>query len=133
MVKSIAIYIEGGGDTISTKSELREGFSEFLKSARELARQKRMKWRLIPCGGRSQTYDAFVDAVANEPAVFNVLLVDSEEPVTSSASPWTHLLNRPADRWHKPPNTGDAQCQMMVVCMEAWFLGACPSNRPENT
>lgn len=122
MVNSIAIYIEGGGDTNSTKSMLREGFSEFLKSVRELARRKGIRWQLIICGGRSKAYDAFVDAVAKEPAVFNVLLVDSEEPASSSGSPWTHLLNRQTDRWHKPPNTGDAQCQMMVVCMEAWFL-----------
>ena len=101
---------------------LREGFSEFLKSVRESARQKGMRWQLIVCGGRSQTYDAFVDAVAKEPAVFNVLLVDSEEPVAISVSPWTHLTNRQADRWNKPAGVDDARCQMMVVCMEAWFL-----------
>ncbi len=122
MVNSIAIYIEGGGDTNSTKSLLREGFSEFLKSVRELARSKGIRWQLIICGGRSQTYASFVDAIEKEPETYNILLVDSEEPVTSSASPWTHLLNRQADRWHRQPNTGDAQCQMIVVCMESWFL-----------
>ncbi|MGC9261275.1 MAG: DUF4276 family protein [Phycisphaerae bacterium] len=122
MVKSIAIYIEGGGDIAGTKSYLREGFSAFLDSVRELARKKAIRWQLVICGGRSQTYAAFVDAVKQEPEVFNVLLVDSEDPVAISVSPWAHLQNREGDRWTQPRGVDDSQCQMMVACMEAWFL-----------
>lgn len=122
MVKSIALYIEGGGDTAGTKSAMREGFSEFLKPAREMARSRSIRWRLVICGGRSQAYSAFVDAIKQEPEVFNVLLVDSEEPVEISVSPWTHLQNREADRWSRPEGVKDPRCQMMVACMEAWFI-----------
>ncbi len=122
MVKSIAIYIEGGGDTANTKSFLREGYSAFLDSVRELARKKAIRWQLVICGGRSQTYAAFVDAVKQEPEVFNVLLVDSEYPVAISVSPWAHLNNPKQDGWDKPKDVDDLRCQMMVACMEAWFL-----------
>ena len=122
MVKSIAIYIEGGGDTANTKSFLREGYSAFLDSVRELARKKAIRWQLVICGGRSQAYAAFVDAVKQEPEVFNVLLVDSEDPVAISVSPWAHLENRKEDRWTQPKGVDDSQCHMMVACMEAWFL-----------
>ena len=122
MVKSIAIYIEGGGDTASTRSLLREGYSEFLEPVRELARKKAIRWQLVICGGRSQAYAAFVDAIEKEPEVFNVLLVDSEDPVAISVSPWVHLENRKQDGWKKPDGVDDSQCQLMVACMEAWFL-----------
>lgn len=121
MVETIAIYIEGGGNTASTKSLLREGFSEFLREIRDIARKKRMGWRLIPCGGRSQTYAAFQDAIVKEPDVLNMLLVDSEEPVEMGVSPWTHLKKRREDGWN-PGGVADENCHLMVACMEAWFL-----------
>jgi Domain of unknown function (DUF4276) len=122
VVKSIAIYIEGGGNTPQTLEPFRKGMSAFLKPIVDAVRSKRIKWRVIPCGGRKQAYDAFVDALENEAAVFNVLLVDSEDPVAIAMSPWTHLKNRVGDKWNKPTGTDDARCQMMVACMEAWFL-----------
>ncbi len=122
MVKSLAIYVEGGGDTAQTLDPFRRGMTTFLKPVVEVVRQKRMKWRVIPCGGRKQAYDAFCDALLKEPDVFNVLLVDSEDPVVSTVSPWEHLRNRVGDQWCKPADKNDASCQMMVVCMEAWFL-----------
>ena len=77
---------------------------------------------LIPCGGHEQAFDAFVDALTYEPGVFNVLLVDSEDPVAITVSPWEHLKNRVGDKWEKPVGADDTRCQMMVACMEAWFL-----------
>lgn len=122
MVRSIAIYVEGGGDTAQTLDPFRRGMSLFLKPVVELVRQKRIKWRIIPCGGRRQAYDAFCDALLKEPDVFNLLLVDSEDPVEITVSPWEHLMNREGDRWNKPAGSNDRLCQMMVACMEAWFL-----------
>jgi hypothetical protein len=119
---SIAIYIEGGGDTAQTLTPFRRGMSAFLKPMVEAVRKKRIKWRVIPCGGRKAAYDAFVDAVANEPEVYNVLLIDSEDPVPITQKPWAHLQNRPGDSWKRPDTTDDSRCQMMVACMEAWFL-----------
>ena len=77
---------------------------------------------MIPCGGRKQAYDAFVDALEKEPEVFNVLLVDSEDPIAITVPPWKHLAERPGDGWSEPAGTDEARCQMMVACMEAWFL-----------
>lgn len=77
---------------------------------------------MIPCGGRKQAYDAFVDALEKEPEVFNVLLVDSEDPIAITVPPWKHLAERLGDGWSEPAGTDDARCQMMVACMEAWLL-----------
>ncbi len=106
MIRSIAIYIEGGGDTAQTLKPFRTGMSAFLKPVVDIVRQKRIRWRVIPCGGRKEAYDAFVDAVENEPDVFNVLLVDSEDQVAADASLWTHLQNRQGDRWMRPRGSG---------------------------
>ena len=122
MTKSIAIYIEGGGNTAQTLTPFRTGMSAFLKSVVDVVRQKRIQWRVIPCGGRKQAYDAFVDALEKEPEVYNVLLVDSEDPVTITVPPWTHLRDRPGNGWAQPAGFDDKRCQMMVACMEAWFL-----------
>lgn len=122
MTKSIAIYIEGGGDTAETLVPFRTGMSAFLKPAVDVVRSKRIRWRVIPCGGRRQAYDAFVDALDKEPEVFNMLLVDSEDPVAITVAPWTHLRDRPGDGWTQPAGADDARCQLMVTCMEAWFL-----------
>jgi len=122
VTKSIAIYIEGGGDTAQTLTPFRRGMSAFLKPVVDVVRQKRIQWRVIPCGGRKQAYDAFVDALGKEPEVFNILLVDSEVPVEITVPPWDHLKQREGDRWDKPAGADDARCQMMVACMEAWFL-----------
>lgn len=122
MVKDIAIYVEGGGDTTQTLDPIRRGMSAFLQSVVDAVRQRRIRWRIIPCGGRGLAYKAFVDALENEPEVFNVLLVDSEDPVAITVSPWDHLKGREGDKWEQPAGTDDERCQMMVACMEAWFL-----------
>jgi len=122
VTKSIALYIEGGGDNSQTLVPFRTGMSAFLKPAVEAARAKRILWRVIPCGGRQQAYDAFVDALEQEPEVLNVLLVDSEVPVAITVPPWQHLKNRKGDTWRKPAQADDTRCQLMVACMEAWFL-----------
>lgn len=122
MTKSIALYIEGGGDTAQTLVPFRTGMSAFLKPVVDEVRKQRIKWRVIPCGGRQAAYDAFVDALINEPNVVNVLLVDSEDPVAITVGPWAHLGRRSGDGWEKPAAVDDARCQMMVACMEAWFL-----------
>jgi hypothetical protein len=123
VVKSIAIYVEGGGDTAQTLNPFRQGMSDFLKPVVNAVRKDRIQWRVIPCGSRKQAYDAFVDALNKEPDVFNVLLVDSEDLVAANTvSPWDHLKNREGDKWDKPEGADDARCQLMVVCMEAWFL-----------
>lgn len=122
MTRSIAIYIEGGGDTAQTLTPFRTGMSAFLKPVVDEVQKRRIKWRVIPCGGRKAAYDAFVEALANEPDVHNILLVDSEDPIAITVAPWTHLRNRSGDGWAQPAGADDTRCHMMVACMEAWFL-----------
>lgn len=79
--------------------------------------------RVAPCGGRRETYDDFrsaLRAARDDESV--LLLVDSEEPVAEGSDPWTHLGNRADDRWSKPREAGEDSAQLMVQCMEAWFL-----------
>lgn len=122
MVKSIAIYVEGGGDTAQTLEPFRRGMSVFLKPIVDQVRAQRIRWRIVPCGGRKQAYDAFCDALLTESEVLNILLVDSEEPISLMDTPWEHLRDRVGDCWATPPGSHNSQCQMMVACMEAWFL-----------
>jgi len=122
VTKSIAIYIEGGGDTTQTLASFRTGMSAFLKPIVDVVRAKRIRWRVIACGRRKEAYYKFVDALAKEPDVFNVLLVDSEDPVAIALSPWDHVRSREDDKWNRPPGADDTHCHMMVACMEAWFL-----------
>lgn len=122
MVNRIAIYVEGGGPSSATRRPFRDGMCTFLGLVLCEVRRRRIGWQVIPCGGRRQAYDAFVDALRNEPSVFNVLLVDSEAPIAITVSTWGHLKDRSGDGWAQPAGADDARCQMMVACMEAWFL-----------
>ena len=114
--------MEGGGDTARTIDPFRRGMSAFLKSVKAEVRARHIRWRVIPCGGRREAYDAFIDALDKEPEVFNVLLVDSEDPIAITVAPWKHVKQRKGDKWDQPKGADDARLQMMAACMEAWFL-----------
>ena len=120
MVTEIAIHLEGGGHTSETLAPFRQGMSAFLKPVVEEARKRKIRWRIIPCGGRKEAYDSFCDALRNEPDAFHILLVDAEEPVTKNQ--WEHLKARQGDQWERPAKATDEQCHLMVVTMETWFL-----------
>ena len=122
MVTSIAVYVEGGGPTSATKDPFRRGFSTFLAPLVQQMKKRSIRWRLVVCGGRQEAYDKFRDALRTEPGVLNLLLVDSEEPVAITVGPWNHLKVRVGDFWKKPSGAKDMHCQMMVACMEGWFL-----------
>ncbi|GAB4285502.1 MAG: hypothetical protein Fur0025_17180 [Oscillatoriaceae cyanobacterium] len=107
MVREIRIYIEGVGDGDETETPLtsptrfnskiisgkettaglRQGFRTFLNSLYELGNSKGIDIRLIVCGSRDDAYEDFKLALESHPDAFNILLVDSEEPV----APGTHL------------------------------------------
>jgi hypothetical protein len=44
-MSGIAVYLEGGGNSTDDKATLRQGMSEFLRSLREAARQRRLHWK----------------------------------------------------------------------------------------
>ncbi|MGO8903696.1 MAG: DUF4276 family protein [Isosphaeraceae bacterium] len=111
MVSEIRIYIEGD-------PALRPGFGQFLDRVRSLAREKRIRWDIVLCGGRDSSFDAFQTAIDTHPNAFNILLVDSEGPVAKT--PWLHLYDR--DGWNRPAGISDERCQLMAQAMEAWFV-----------
>ena len=77
--------------------------------------------RVIACGPRERAYDQFCTAIGQaEDDSFIVLLVDSEAAVAAGDSPWEHLKKR--DKWTQPSVAADDSAQLMVQCMEAWFV-----------
>ena len=76
---------------------------------------------VIPCGPRGKAYHKFRTAIGEAKADdFIVLLVDSEAAVAASDSPWKHL--KKSDNWTQPSAAADDSAQLMVQCMEAWFV-----------
>ena len=81
MVSEIRIYVEGGGDSRNTRSSFREGMSKFLADIKRKANNRRVKFRIIVCGGRASTFNDFRKALKTHKTSLNILLVDSESPV----------------------------------------------------
>ena len=112
---TVKVYVEGGGDDLALHTKCRKGFRILLENAGFKGRMP----RIVACGTRGDAYDSFCTALRNAgPAQFPVLLVDSEGPVFSA--PWAHLKTR--DQWEQPADATDDHAQLMVQCMEAWFL-----------
>jgi hypothetical protein len=117
-VKEIRIYVEGGGDRDS-KAAIRAAFSQFLDGYRLRARSRKLRWDVIACGSRESAYEKFCDAEDRHPDAFNLLLVDSEEPVQGTARQHLSRVNG----W-KLNTVSDEQVHLMVEAMESWFLTA---------
>ncbi len=120
-MKSIAIYVEGGGDSTNGKAALRQGFDKLFSVQKDAARNRRLRWKTVLCGGRNATYDAFLHAAKQNSAEdVLVLLVDAEGPVEddSPGGRVAHVATR--DRWkfaEPKPNV-----YLMTQCMEAWIV-----------
>ena len=114
---SIKLYVEGGGDSNSSKSlspACREGFRTFI----EKAGLGGMMPKIVACGGREKAYDKFKIAHLNKDET-SLLLVDAEESVQETG-PWQHLKVR--EDWDPPIGATEDQCHLMVEVMESWFL-----------
>lgn len=119
---SIAIYIEGGGDSRDGKAQLRLGFEALLEPQKNAARIRRLRWKLVLCGGRNATFDAFCHATNNAATSEIVaLLVDAEDPVAGSTPTGraTHLATR--DGWNLDGVAAE-RVHLMTQCMEAWIV-----------
>jgi len=113
----VKLYVEGAGPTDLQRSQCRQAFQAFFKSAGLAGRLP----GTVACGGRQAAYDDFVTAVAaNKSCVLPLLLVDSEGPVAPGQTAWQHLRVR--DNWTKPAGASDDQAFLMVQVMETWFL-----------
>jgi hypothetical protein len=129
-MKGIAIYVEGGGDTAQQRAELRTGLDELLKAPKQRAREKKLKWNLVPSGGRQRTFEAFINAVCQAgDDMLCVLLVDSEGPLATedTGQPGVnaqvrrrHLIDR--DGWSNLNTIASEQIHLMVQCMETWIV-----------
>jgi hypothetical protein len=112
---SVKIYVEGGGDNEDTITRCRQGFAAYCAKAAP----GKPRPRIVPCGGRNQTFDKFKIAVQSSKVDdLCVLLVDSEGPV-GTKTPVDYLSGR--DKWVFPP-IQNHKIFLMVQAMEAWFL-----------
>ena len=97
---------------------MRIGMGKFLSPLKRMARDRRIKWSVVACGSREDTFDLFRSACRNHhPNAFNLLLVDAEAAV--KGDPPTHL--QACDGW----DLGDVEpdrCHLMVQVMEAWLI-----------
>jgi hypothetical protein len=114
MVREIRVYVEGGGDSVESRAEMRKGFTIFFNKF-HAALERRI--HVIACGTRSNAYRDFMAAWEDHPGAFHVLLVDSEIKVTADA--WRHLASH--DQWSLEERHHE-HCHLMVQIMEAWFL-----------
>lgn len=114
---TVRIHIEGGGQTGPLREACRRAFTEFFRKAGLAGRMP----KVVACGSRQRALDSFLGAIgASKQGFFEVLLVDSEEEVVQGATAWNHLKQR--DSWDRPEGVEDESAQLMVQCMEAWFL-----------
>jgi hypothetical protein len=127
-MSGIAIYVEGGGDNVQQKAQLRKGFDMLLKPQKDAARSRSLRWKLVPCGGRNAANDAFINALKTDPSTINVLLVDSEKelPIETlnddigNAKRRVNLLVE-RDGWDMTAAEPE-RIHLMVQCMEAWIV-----------
>jgi hypothetical protein len=117
VTREIRLYVEGGGPGAQTKARFRQGLGSFFSDLRESAREKRIKWNIIACGGRDKTFENFTFALVDHADAFNILLVDSETPVNNP--PWLHLNDN--DGWSLT-RALEEQCHLMTQVMETWFI-----------
>ena len=116
---SVTIYIEGGGNSKSLKTEMSIGFTKLLENCGLRGRMP----RLVRGGGRKQTYDKFKTAFENAlHGDLILLLVDSEDPVSDVNRTWEHLRRRQDDQWKKPDGAKDEDVLLMATCMETWIV-----------
>ena len=118
-MSGITIYLEGGGTGRGTKAALRQGMDAFLSPIKQLVRTKSWRWRIVPCGGRDQTFRRFRNAVTGTPPDgLVVLLVDAEAGIDND-TPREHLQTR--DPWNLAFATNE-MVHLMVQVMETWII-----------
>jgi hypothetical protein len=117
-VKEFRIYVEGGGDA-NSKARLRIAFGRFLAPLQDAARERRIGWRVIACGSRSDTFTNFRIDLPKHPDALMLLLVDAEGPLTGT--PVEHI-SRTDGAARDLAGTSDAHIHLMVEAMEAWIV-----------
>ena len=116
-MSGIAIYMEGGGKGNATRAALRQGMDTFLRSLKDAARVKALRWKLVCCGPRDEAFKRFRNALNGNDAAIIVLLVDAEGPVKQSVR--DHLRSR--DKWNLSFTSEDT-VHLMVQTMDTWIV-----------
>lgn len=75
--------------------------------------------RLEACGPRGKAYKRFMH-VMSEGKEKAFMLIDSEEPLSSSNDAWEHLFRH--DGWEKPAGAEEDRVLFMATCMETWIV-----------
>ncbi len=116
MVKVI-VFVEGGGNR-KLDDACRRGFRQFFIRAG----LNPSCFSIVACGNATKACERFVMRLnCPLPNEVSLLLVDSEEPV-AAADAWSHLSSRKENKLRRPVGASDDSAQLMVQCMEAWFL-----------
>jgi hypothetical protein len=114
---SSTIYLEGGGDSRDLQIRCQKGFRKLLEQCGYAGRMP----KLVACGGRNATFDAFKTAFANaRKGDFVALWIDSEDPMADIEDPWEHLKGR--DHWETPKDATNEQVLLMTTCMETLIV-----------
>ncbi|WP_320172974.1 DUF4276 family protein [Maridesulfovibrio sp.] len=122
-MSTIMVFVEGGAlRNKQLNIDCRRAFKVFFKKY-GIADNK---IKVIACGSRQFAYRDFCIEIsqAKEPKHI-ILLVDSEKHVEKKHryKPWDHFKEREGDKhWQKPTQADDNSAQLMVQCMEAWFM-----------
>lgn len=114
----VVVYVEGGGHQRKTLDDCRRGFGQLFEKIVPIGHRP----KVVACGDRGSTFSDFRRALRQTTEAFLILLVDSEDPVAEGNSRWSHLRMRVGDEWERPLDATDEQAQLMVQCMESWFL-----------
>ena len=111
---NVKIYVEGGSQG-SAKSACRMAFRLFLEKVVPAG-----SFAVVALGDRAAAFRGFCLALQENRRDFLILLVDSEESVSTGA--WEHLAAREEDQWQRPHTATNDQAHLMVQVMESWFL-----------
>lgn len=113
---STKIYVEGGGNQQRTIRACRIAFGKYFEKIVPTG----SKPRIVVSGSRAKAFEDFTRGL-NDPDYARVLLlIDAEVEVTSGETAWKHLQRH--DNWARPSGADEDSAQMMVQCLESWFL-----------
>ena len=117
-VSEIKIFMEGGGR--GNRRELRLGMVAFLRQFARAARKKSLRFSVVPCGARTETYERFRKDVSSAGSdEICILLVDAEESVGVGRLPQAHLWK--TDEWDLR-EVGEETIHLMTQIMETWIV-----------
>ncbi|MBU1023277.1 DUF4276 family protein [bacterium] len=112
---TVKIFAEGKDHKSRPLQFLRLGFQDFFRNGLPAHKQPDIEM----CGPRGTAHRDFCNAVKKKTSTFNILLVDSEKPVSAGNTTWQHLKS--SDNWDNC-GTSDDQCHLMVQATEAWII-----------